>query len=377
MKGYIRKRSKDSWQVIFDLPRGLDGKRQQARHTVHGAKRDAEAKLRELILSADSGGYVPLNKESIASFLRRWLDTYAATNTSPRTQRDYRGKVNLYVIPALGTVPVTALRPEHVQALYAGLLERGLSPRTVLHTHRILKEALSHAVKWRLVARNVCDAVDAPRPQHKDMAALDKEGVACLLAAAEGSPYRDVFFVALYTGLRRSEVLALRWPEVDLEQGFMRVVAGLHHLTGQGLVLLPTKTARSRRQVAITQEVTNVLRQIRGSQLVMKLQLGEAWQETGFVFTRLDGRPLDPAKVTNAFARAIKAAGFPGVRLHDMRHTHASLMLQAGVHPKIVSERLGHASVSITMDTYSHVLPGLQEDAAHRFSRLLARPQQA
>ncbi len=376
MKGYIRKRGKDSWQLIYELPRGTDGRRNQAIHTVHGTKRDAETKLRELITAAERGDYVAPTKETVGTFLEKWLDTYAATNTSLRTQRDYRGKAYRYLIPALGTLPLTALRPEHVQGLYADLLGRGLSRRTVLHTHRILKEALSHAVKWRLVARNVCDAVDAPRPERKEMVALDGDGVSRLLYAATGSPYRDVFFVALYTGLRRSEVLALRWPDVDLDRGTIRVVAGLHRLTGMGLVLLPTKTARSRRQVTITQEVVDVLRSIRGSQLMAKMELGPAWQDTGFVFTKPDGRPMDPEKVTHAFTSIVRAAGLNGVRLHDLRHTHASLMLQAGVHPKIVSERLGHAGVAITLDTYSHVLPGLQEEAADRFSKLLARPRE-
>ena len=275
-------------------------------------------------------------------------------------------------MPPLGRLPLTALRPEHVQGLYANLLERGLSARTVQHTHRILKEALSHAVKWRLITRNICDAVDAPRPERKEMAALDGDGVAIFLNAAEGSPYRDVFFTALYTGLRRSEVLALRWPDVDLERSTIRVTAGLHRLTGMGLVLLPTKTARSRRQVTITQELVDVLRSIRGSQMMVKMELGPAWEDTGFVFTKTSGKPLDPEKVTHNFTSIVRTAGLKGVRLHDLRHTHASLMLQAGVHPKIVSERLGHAGVAITMDTYSHVLPGLQEDAAERFSKLLS-----
>ena len=206
------------------------------------------------------------------------------------------------------------------------------------------------------------------------MVALDTEGVNRLLTSAEGSRYRDVFLIALYTGLRRSEVLGLRWDNVDLEHRRLYIVAGLHSLTGQGQVLLPTKTTRSRRPVPFTDEVADVLRQVRGTQIMQKAELGPAWQDNGFVFTRPGGRPLDPAKVTNGFAEVMKRAGLPGVRLHDLRHTHASLMLQAGVHAKVVSERLGHASVGITLDTYSHVLPGVQEEAAERFSELL-RPR--
>ena len=372
MKGYIRKRGKSSWQIIFDLPRGTDGKRKQARHTVRGTKREAEAKLRELMTNLDRGDYVFPTKDSTGTYLDRWLETYAATNTSPRTQRDYRGIVRRYLIPALGAIPLRTLKPEHVDALYAGMLERGLSARTVLHTHRILKEVLGHAVKRRLLSINICDAVDPPRPERKEMAALDTEGVGRLLEAADGFRYRDVFFVALYTGLRRSEILALRWTEVDIERKALGIIAGLHCLEGQGLVLLATKTKTSRRQIAISEEIVDIFRKLKGSQMLSRMELGSVWQEKGFVFTRPDGSPLNPARVTNEFAKVAKAAGFPGFRLHDLRHTHATLMLKAGVNPKVVSERLGHSSVNITLDTYSHVLPSLQEDAALQFSHLLA-----
>ena len=204
------------------------------------------------------------------------------------------------------------------------------------------------------------------------MAALDAHGVARLLAASEATPYRDLFSVAIYTGLRRSELLGLRWTDVDLDRGRLSVVAGLHRLTGKGLVLLPTKTARSRRSVSVGAEALDTLRHVRMQQLENRLAAGPAWHDTGFVFTKGDGSPIDPEKVTHAFARVARGAGLTGVRFHDLRHTHASLMLQAGVHPKVVSERLGHASVTITLDTYSHVLPGLQEDATARFSEVLA-----
>ena len=204
------------------------------------------------------------------------------------------------------------------------------------------------------------------------MVTLAFDGVARFLTVAEGSPHRDLFFVALYTGLPRSELLALRWTEVDLERGTISVTAGLHQLKGEGLVLLPTKSHLSRRQVAITPEVIDVPRMIRGTQLMQRTELGPVWQDLEYVFTRPDGRPLDPSKVTSAFRRIGDEAGLGNVRLHDLRHTHASLMLQAGVHPKVVSERLGHASVNITLDTYSHVLPGVQEEAAERFAKLLS-----
>lgn len=373
MRGHIRKRG-DSWQLIFDLPPDADGGRRQARHTVHGSKKAADAKLRELLRAVETGGYVAPVADTVGTLLEKWLTSYVASNTSPRTQRDYSYIARHYLSPALGGIPLTRLRPEHVQKLYADMLNRGLSSRTVTHTHRILFEALKHAVKWRLLARNVCEAVDPPRTERKPMRSLDTDGASHFLKAAATSRYHDVFFVALHTGLRRSELMALKWSAVDVELSELSVVAGLHRLAGQGLVLLPTKTARSRRRVSLTAEARDLLRTLRVRQAEQRLALGPAWHDEGFVFTTGDGHPLDPEKVTHAFTAIVRSAGLTGVRLHDLRHTHASLMLKAGVHPKVVSERLGHASVSITLDVYSHVLPGLQEDAVDRFSKLLARP---
>jgi len=274
MEGYIRRRGKDSWQIIYELPRGADGKRKQGHQTVHGTKRDAEAKLRGVLTALDKGDYVTPSKETLGAFLERWLNTYAATRTSERTQQDYRSMVGRYLIPALGSVALSGLRPEHVQGLYADLRDRGLSATTVLHTHRLLKKALSHAVKWQLVARNICDVVDPPRPQRKEMVALDTDGVDRFLGVAKGSPFYDVFFVALYTGLRRSEALGLRWENVDMERTRFYIVTGLHRINSRGLVLLPTKTARSRRPVPFGEEVAELLRQIRGAQLVKQVELG-------------------------------------------------------------------------------------------------------
>ena len=371
MKGHIQQRGKDTWRVIYDAPPGPQGQRRQRSVTVHGAKRDAQAKLRKVLTSLDHGDYMEPTNETVGSFLDRWMETYAQSNTSLRTQRDYWGIIRRYLRPVLGSVQLAALRPDHILALHAQLYDRGLSSRTVLHVYRVLSEAMSHAVKWRLVGRNICAAVDPPRAERKEMVALDREGITRFFDAANESPYRDVYFLALYTGLRRSEALALKWPQVDLERGYVSVVEGLHRLPGRGLVLLSVKTAKSRRRVAISQEVIDLLHGIRGQQMAQQVSAGSGWQDSGFVFTRSDGRPFDPEKVSKGFATIRKAAGLPHVRLHDLRHAHASLMLQAGENPKVVSERLGHASVQITMDVYAHVLPGAHEQAAERFSKLL------
>ena len=172
MNGFIRKRGKKSWQLIFDLPRDADGKRKQARRTDHGTKREADSKLRELVSGVEKGEYVTLSKESVGEFLARWLDIYAATSTSPRTQEDYEGIIRRYLKPHLRAISLSALKPDNVQTLYTDMRKRGLSSVTILHTHRLLSECLTHAVKWQILTRNICDAVDPPRPQRRQMTSL-------------------------------------------------------------------------------------------------------------------------------------------------------------------------------------------------------------
>ena len=368
MKGHIQRRGKDTWPIIYDLPPGRDGKRRQRSVTVHGPKRDAQVKLREIPTSLDTGDHVEPTKETLSSYLERWLDSYAATATSLRTQRDYRGIIHGYLIPILGGIPLRSLRPDHVQALHRELFIRGLAPRTVLHAHRVLGDALNRAVRWRLLTQNVCSMVDPPRTEQKEMQVLDREGVAAFLRGAQESRYGDLFYVILLTGMRRSEALALRWPQVDLEEGYISVVAGLHRIKGKGLVLLRTKTEKSRRRIAIPRNVIDVLRKIRTSQMEQRLAAGPVWQQTKFVLTTGDGSSLDPERVSNAFTAIRKSAGLPPVPLHDLRHTHATIMIKQGEHVKMVSERLGHANVQTTLELYTHVLPGMQEEAAERFS---------
>lgn len=377
MRGHIRKRGKRSWEIAFDLPREADGKRRQVFITVHGTKRDAEAKLQEMLTSLHKGEFVKPVQETVGAFLQRWLETYASCSTSPRTLRDYKGIVRRYLVPYLGPVPLSRLRPDHVQSLYADMNRRGLSAQTILHTHRLLSEALSYAVKWGLLSRNVCQVIKPPSPAPKQMRILTPDELRKFLEACRDSPYWPVFWTALTTGLRRSELLGLRWRDVDLERGVLSVTAALHRLPGSGLKLLAPKSSRSRRLVLMPPVTAALLREIRTQQEDMKRRLGLAMDPEDFVFARADGRPFDPEKVSKAFGEVAKKAGIEGIRLHDLRHTHASLMLIAGVHPKVVSERLGHASVAITMDIYSHVLPGLQEDAVTRLSHLLSPVLQA
>lgn len=249
----------------------------------------------------------------------------------------------------------------------------GLSAQTVRHHHRVLYQALKHAVKHGVLIRNVVEAVDPPRPDGKEMATLEPDDVHSLLDAAHETPYYTLFYTAIYTGLRRSELLGLRWRDIDLDLATLSVVQTLHHVPGKGYVFREPKTKHSRRLVDLSPSLALLLREHRANQELERKLLGCLPKPNDLVFSYPDGTPLPPNSITKAFHKLAQSLGLSNIRLHDLRHTHATLMLRQGVHPKVVSERLGHSSVAITLDTYSHVLPGIQAAAAQRFDEGLQR----
>ena len=250
------------------------------------------------------------------------------------------------------------------------MLKGGLSARTVQYHHRILSESLSHAVKMGLLSRNVAEAVHPPRVLRKNIATLAPEDVPIFLAEAakERTPYYVLFYTALYTGMRLGELLGLRWCDVDLDMASLSVVQALYKRSGVCQMIEP-KSFGSRRRIALSPSLALLLRRYKTEQQAERILLGGSLGDS--VFRHIGGKPLDPGVVSHTFARVLEKAGLPHIRFHDLRHSHATLLLKGGVHAKIVSERLGHANIGITLDTYSHVLPGLQERAAERLDELL------
>ncbi|NQT71839.1 MAG: site-specific integrase [Chloroflexi bacterium] len=371
MNGSIRKKNTKSWEITIDLGRDDNGKRRRKYEYVTGTKAEAQRRLRELLTDLDKGLPIDAPKMTLGAFLDTWLIDYAEIRTVPRTVDGYRGTVERYLKPNLGNILLSKLTQHHVQRLYSDMRENGLSARTILHTHKLLSQALKHAVKWGLLIRNICEAVDPPRPRRKEMKALDTDDVQVFLEAIKDSPYGHLFFVMLYTGLRRGEVLGVRWCDVDINKETLSVNQSVVRLHNKGLMITEPKTPYSRRLISLSPSVVALLRGLRVSQMDQMEGDGIEWEEQRLIFANDDGEPLSPDTVTHAFAKIIKRTGLPHVRLHDLRHTHATLMLKQGVHPKIVSERLGHSSVSITMDTYSHVLPGMQTEAAIAFEEAI------
>lgn len=363
MRGHIDSRGKGTWRIRWEAPRGADGRRRYRGETIHGTKKEAEGVLRDRLREQERGGYVEPSRETLSEYMERWLQTYAASNCAPRTVQGYRQYVRCYVNPSIGGVRLQALQPTHVQGLYADLLKRGLSSTTVVQLHRIIHEALAHAVKWELCLRNITDAVSPPKIVRKEAPVWDDEIVGRFLDVSKSTRYDGFFRLALLTGMRRGELAGLRWSNVDLVSGRILVLETRGWLTGQGIVTGKPKTARSARSIVLDDDAVELLHNIKGRQIL-------GGNQSEYVLTAPEGGPVDPNEASHAFHKLVKKARLPHLTLHGLRHVQATRLLQRGVNPKIVSERLGHSTVSITLDVYSHVLPGLQESAIRDLGRI-------
>jgi integrase len=378
MKGHIRKRGKSSWAVVLYLGRDETGKDRHRWYSVRGTRRDAERELARLLHEASTGFYVEPARMSVSEFLDRWLIDYAKPKVSPKTCERYREMIDGHIKPVLGSYSLPKLAPLHVQAFYSRALaagrkdgKGGLSAQTVVHFHRLLHKAFAQAVKWQLLARNPIDAVEPPRAERPEMRALGEDETAALLSLLGTSRLSMPTMLAVTTGLRRGEILGLRWSNVDIATGTLTVVQSLEQ-TKEGLRFKAPKTHRSRRSIALPAITVEALRSHRAKQAEERLALGPAYDDHDLVCPRPGGAPWPPDMFSTAFAAIVKRSRLKSFRFHDLRHSHASQLLKAGVHPKVVSERLGHAGIGITLDTYSHVLPGIQEDAVQRLNAVLA-----
>jgi integrase len=378
MRGHIVKRSENSYSVI--IRRGRDPntrKYLQSWFTIRGTKKDAEKKLAEVLHQLDNGAFIKPGKTTLAEYLERWLKDYAITNLAPGTAEGYSYIIHRHLIPSFGKMTLIQLKPEHIQRYYSEKLKfgrddgQGLSPRSVRHHHMCLHTALQNAVRLGLLVRNPTDAVTPPRCQKVEMHTFNEDELSTFLQTAKATPYYALFYTALFTGMRRSELLALRWCDIDLSLCTISVSRSLHVIKNGEIVIRPTKTVKSRRLLALSPSTALVLKEYRENQESLRIHSGMLLKEDDFVFSQIDGKPLMPNAVTHNWVKTVRRAGLKGVRLHDARHTHASLMLKQGVHPKIVQERLGHSSIAVTLDTYSHVAPGLQEAAAKGFDELI------
>jgi integrase len=361
MRGSIRSKGKNSWQIQIYTGLGPDGKHRRHFETIRGRKGDAQRRLTELLTSLDKGVYTPPGKLTVADLLNQFLQGYVKTNCSIRTLDATQSIAERHLIPYLGHILLRQLTPQAIQAYYGKACEK-LSAKSVLYHHRILKQALKYAVRQGYLGRNPCDLVDPPKPRQKPMRTLTPEELEALLKAAADNQFYPVIYTAVSTGLRQAELLGLRWRDIDLDLQSISVCQVLYKRRGICEFKEP-KTEHSRRRVSMTPKLAAFLKEYKAERESLSLHLGRLPRLDDLVFASVEGKPIDPGVLSHNFARIVRRAGLENVRFHDLRHTFASLMLLRGAKPKVISEALGHSSVAFTMDVYSHIIEGMQSDA--------------
>ena len=372
--GSIKKKRDGLFLVSVFLGRDANGKRQYHYKQIQGTKGDAQTYLNDILHSKDTGTFVKPLPLTLNEYLTKWLATAARPRVSERTHEGYTYLLDRHIQPELGQRKLSDVRPLHIQKLYADLLARGLSARTVRYLHAVLSSALKQAVRWGMLARNPAELVELPRQVRKEMRALSPTEASEFLKAARADRWGVLFALALTTGMRPEEYLGLQWKDVDLKQGIVIVRRALvWRSVGGGWYFGEPKTTRSRRSIPLPASTLRALIAHRRQQAAERLKAGAAYQQHDLVFATPEGGPLAPRNLKRRHYRLIlERAKLPqDLRLYDLRHTCATLLLAAGEHPKVVSERLGHASITLTLDVYSHVLPTMQEAATQKLESLL------
>jgi integrase len=338
-----------------------DGRR---RYVSAKTKTACREKLRRAMSDADQGFVFDAAKQSVGGYMLRWLEDFAKADLAPRTYHNYKLQIREHIVPAFGTMKLSKLDTPNIQALYSAKLRDGLKPSSVRYIHAGRHRALCKAVELRLIARNPAASADPPKVRHEEITPLDAQQTRTFLDAASGQKYEALYVLSLTCGLRMGESLGLKWSDIDFDAGTLRVNRQLQRIReGGGLVFSEPKNA-SRRTIDLPQRALAALRTHRKHQLEEKLRATE-YEDSGLVFATRKGTPLDAQNIVNRhFKPLLRRAGLPSIRWHDLRHTCATLLLGRGVHPKLVQHLLGHASIIMTLDRYSHWIPSMGRHAA-------------
>ena len=343
------------WVAQISLP---NGKRKSKSHKSQKVVRDWLIAERNKV---QQGLFVANTQIKLGEYLERYIDDVARHTLRPRTLESNMGYIKNHIKPQLGNIKLIALRPDQIQRFYTSLLNKGLSKRTVQYIHAILHKALKQALKWGLITKNPSDLVEVPKPDKKRFKIWNPKEVKLFLSTVKNHRWYPIYVIACYCGLRQGEILGIHKRDINLEKGIIQVKYQVQAIRGEGLVITQVKTDKSNRPVTIPTSALTVLKE----------HLKSVNEDDDLIFTTSTGNPISPRNLVRHFKQVIKELNLPDIRFHDLRHTHASLLLSAGVHPKVVQERLGHSQISLTLDTYSHVIPSLQDEAADKFESLM------
>ena len=343
------------WVAQITLP---NGKRKSKTSGSQKEVRDWLIKQRNKLRE---GLIITNDKIKLGDFIARYMASVASHNLRPTTYQTHSSLIRNHIEPELGNIRLVSLRPDQVQDFYDLKLKEGLSQRTVQYLHSILHKVLKQALKWGLVTRNVTDLVEPPSPQRTPMTTWTAEQVKQFLSAVENHRWYPIYLITCYCGLRKGEVLGLHKDDIDVDRGIIHVKHQVQYIIGKGSIITQPKTEKAKRPVTIPDTALQII----------KTYL-ETVKDGQLIFTTSTGKPISGRNVVRHFKSVIEETGLPDIRFHDLRHTHASLLLEAGVHPKVVQERLGHSQIALTLDTYSHVIPSLQADAAEKLEVILS-----
>ena len=374
--GNIREKKTKNGDVHYQITveGGYDevtGKRIRAYKNVSGSKREARAVMHRMINEMEQGLLTQKNNKKVGDWMEEWIANYLP-NIEETTRKGYKTKLKCYIKPALGNIYLTALRTEHIQRMVNDMNDQGLSPKNIRDTFNNVNAAMKKAVKLRLVPHNPCEAVELPKLKKYRANVYTPQMIQQLLSTAKGTDmYLPIFLLAM-VGLRRGELLALRWSDIDFKKNILKVrsnmVNGLN-----GTILKAPKSESGIRDIRLGSDVMNVLREARVQYMSDAFTYGNGFQNLNFVIHQEDGSPFKPDSMTRKWARFLEANNLPKIRLHDLRHSNATALIQAGVSPKVVQQRLGHSDVNITLNTYTHVLPEMDIEAAEKLDEILLK----
>jgi integrase len=366
-EGSIYQRKDGRWVASITL----EGSGRKRKMFYGKTRKEVQEKLRVALNEQKQGILATGPQQKLKDYLEHWLEVVHRPTIREGTYEGYRRILDKHILPTLGHLQLHRLTPEHIEALYAKKQkEEGLSPKTIHNIHGLLHEALENAVRRNLVSRNVCDNVSLPRKTRHEFEPLTKKQAQQLLVEVRGHNLEALLTLVVITGMRRGEILALRWKDIDFDNKSLQIRRSMNFISGKGYIEFEPKTAKGRRKITLPAFVCEVLKQHRTRQLEARLKAGTRWQDQDLVFCNRYGGFLDPSHLRQRFQKVLVDADLPHVRFHDLRHSAATIMLSMGVPAKVVQEILGHSQISMTMDIYSHVLPDIQAEAMNKMGDL-------
>jgi integrase len=366
--GHVEKRSESSYLIVIEQPR-IKGKRKRIYRSFKGNKKQAEAELRRLLNELERGKYVEPSKLTTGEYLERWLQDYGMSNLADSTFESYERIIKKHVIPEIGGILLTELKALQLQEYETRKLKSGLSKRTVQYHHRIIREALQHAIDWQLLAYNPGDAVKAPKAERPEIVVPGIEGIKKLIEAE--TPDRMLIITALFTGMRRGELLGLRWSDIDMDNNRVAVIQQVQDIKGKGIVFKksPKGGEKSRRNITVPGFLIALLRHHKAEQNEIRLMHGENYKDCALVFPRLDGSPERPSNVSHRFKHLVDKLKLNGMRFHDCRHFHATLLMSMNVADMQIKERFGWSTIKM-LEIYAHVSENMQNEIAVKLDDL-------